>query len=468
MKSSLPNPCMVDFDYNDATARKVMPYSFSSVEIGGLISQSNRVVPISDAEKNPLDEYDAIGSLFWKASRCLMDYDIIVELGIGCVTQLAQDLSERGAMGLPISFHRVMVSNIPDYTGLLPILLPISPLLTDEPKGSLLGPSEVFSNELFNVPLWQNYRHYVFSSTLLAGSYEAKLLFGLKAKASNGFEADDNEAWEPSDPDKHGLFGAALFHSWSMLKQPSISDHAACMQFLHRLFLAISYPAKRNTHNSYFEMTPMTMNNLLLAITRLIENGAPPHWIHTFLTDVLSQDRVKLMAKPPAGSPNLLTELNDRGVEYVQPVAPARAELGALVSLWSSRFPFFASLPPQLLPPDVGRFIVKLAPNPLCLMSGPSSHNHLGLILGPRRLHLHDLRDSLMSPVTCSEFHMFSVLRKSAGMSNGNCSYYFVASKGFIDSLIKARTHYAVLIRVDDYSPVSLRTGIEMCIHLVK
>jgi hypothetical protein len=58
-------------------------------------------------------------------------------------------------------------------------------------------------------------------------------------------------------------------------------------------------------------------------------------------------------------------------------------------------------------------------------------------------------------------YHTFSVLERVAKQS-----YVFVASAKLIQDLILAKTHYAMLARVDDWSPFSLRIALESSVKL--
>ncbi len=84
----------------------------------------------------PNNVYDYVGFFFYQARRLLSEYPNVIksiELVIGDVMATSLDLKqrkeERQHLCLPTSFHRITLSNIPDYAGLLMAIVCTCPLL---------------------------------------------------------------------------------------------------------------------------------------------------------------------------------------------------------------------------------------------------------------------------------------------------------------------------------------------------
>jgi hypothetical protein len=90
--------------------------------------------------------------------------------------------SSRKEKGWPVKYHRILVSNIPDNTGMLSIFIDVMPLLY-EPTSMIDTHTE--SNILFNTGIWDDYENFLYSSTAIPDLVGIDAILGLRFMSEN-------------------------------------------------------------------------------------------------------------------------------------------------------------------------------------------------------------------------------------------------------------------------------------------
>lgn len=97
-----------------------------------------------------------------------------------------------GLRTIDADYDRMHVSNVPDYSGMLPLLLRGAPRLKRTATAALSH------NILFNCSLWKSTEHYVQNSTYLPGNGAIEELFGLRNSGGQGVFCEIR--WVPAGP----------------------------------------------------------------------------------------------------------------------------------------------------------------------------------------------------------------------------------------------------------------------------
>ncbi|KAI9353816.1 hypothetical protein BDR26DRAFT_1002677 [Obelidium mucronatum] len=444
----LPNPAMIDFDFVELMGHIELSYDLLDVaeNLNGL-----------DVPKEANDVFDCFGRLFFNSAHCFKEMNVGVELCAGDIHSLGLELTRKNSVAagmdeqsVPQLFDCILMSNIPDYTGLLNGLLIMSPLLK-KTATTTKNPAILRANVLFNTGIWKNYDHYVFSSTLLNDASETLHLLG--AKVIRGGLWGDDPCWTFATP----------------TLATDINSREQLIQWLHRLVLAISYPAPRDVRQAFFENSPLTLNTFLLAI-ETVSKHVPLHWISGFLQELMfSTKPIVAPISVPEFSPNkVVPNLKPR----VLHVAPFRQELQALVSLWSisSSSTCFSRLPLPQLPKDV-----------VCVQTPPMDRTYpaayvpksmsaaLGLLILPQTL-ADTVQYSRAGPIQglyasivikqSKDCHLFTAVQRVEGSEKEDevaLRLSFVASKAFIEGLKKEEgsRHVVIAIRTDSWEILS-------------
>lgn len=131
-----------------------------------------------DNEITRMNFFECTSLFFWHTSQALVNLAaadaVCLELNFGSVTDLCRSIQD-GHSGR--KFHRMFLSNIPDYIGTMSVFTEILPLLHPPTKSV---PSFIQSNVLYNTQLWANYSHYIYSATGIPTLGQCNKLLGLQ------------------------------------------------------------------------------------------------------------------------------------------------------------------------------------------------------------------------------------------------------------------------------------------------
>ena len=117
----------------------------------------------SDEENKRIDDGNSLASnvirYYWDVGKAISNLqdNISVEVDLGSVVDIGNETTERETNQLPTKYHRITVSNIPDYTGMQIILIKLTPMLASKIK--LITPC-IQSYVLLNTGIWTTYDDY--------------------------------------------------------------------------------------------------------------------------------------------------------------------------------------------------------------------------------------------------------------------------------------------------------------------
>lgn len=252
---------------------------------------------------------------YWHVGKALsaLSDKITLEIDLGSVIGLGPNAENRQENGLPTKYHRITLSNIPDYTGMLSVFITLAPMMAT--KSESITPC-LQSNCLLNTGLWKTYDDYVFSTTCL-GYKEAEAIFRLRVTAEEPSTWDHFTVWEQvATPHKN------LPVSYESLRQ-----------WLHRLYLSIVLPPDRDPSSVLREERPSNVNLFLLTLSSCVERlGVPPHFVASVIEDLLQKD--KLVTKATLSNDSPASALSRNNVsKKVFNLTAFRAELGNQVAM---------------------------------------------------------------------------------------------------------------------------------------
>ena len=422
------NPLMIDYTFWKEN-KDELTLSFHPADFCQAFFAMNYI----QQPKHVHDIYDFFGSIFFRVSRCFeFSNNFDIELNVGDVNKTCFMIdsawkSERIENGLLTKFHRIFMSNIADYCGLLTSFVSVVPLM----EKNCDIPCWMFSNVLLNTGIWKNYEQYIYSSTLINGSERVKEL--LDVYLVSGGIWDDFQVWGP--------------------QKFTLPSRNSLIIWLHRLFLSICYPAIRDPNAVCFEYSPMTLQVFLLTLTRLYKLGVPAHWLSSVIETLLSTSKLSTAVKPPSSSPL------DQSTAATSNITSSyldvfQQELSCLLSIWSRHpdisFPILYSN----LPDDIHTFIVTDVFIPNTLVTGTVCCPHLAMLLiHPEEeaiVEIGQFYNHVKTKKGSRRMHLFSCLKR---WKNGDIS--FSASKSFIDGL-RMENWMVIPLRIDSWKMVSL------------
>ena len=204
---------------------------------------------------------------YWHVGRALLDLSgkITLEVDLGSIVALGA--ADRDTRSLPTKYHRITLSNIPDYTGMLSVFTTIAPMLNE--KSENIIPS-LQSNCLLNTGLWKSYDDYVFSGAALAYQ-DAEAVFNLSVTD------DEPSVWGP-------------FTVWERSGSEKSLSHEDIRTWIHRLYLMLCLPPDRDCNSTMREEKPGNMSLFLLTLSRCVTHlGIPAHFVASILEDLLKK-----------------------------------------------------------------------------------------------------------------------------------------------------------------------------------
>lgn len=226
---------------------------------------------------------------YWHVGRAVADLSdkTTIEIALGSIISFGDTGNDREGNGLPTKYHRITLSNIPDYTGMLSFFVKIAPLLSL--KSKTVNPC-IQSNCLLNSGLWKSFDDYIFSTTAL-GYKEAEAVFRLKV-ADQEPSIWNMTAWEQGSDDGESVGSLPL-------------SHDELRAWLHCLFLTTILPPDRDANSLIREERASNLGLFLQTLSHCINHlGMPAHFIASILEDLLKKKtfvtKATLSNKSPA------------------------------------------------------------------------------------------------------------------------------------------------------------------------
>ena len=232
----------------------------------------------------------------------------------------------------PKRYHRIHLSNVPDYIGgSLSTFLYAVPLL--EPGNA----SYVTANCLRNPPRFKSHDHFNNEYIALSSPKDLKRLFHVRM---DPFDQPDDILIMTEYAKWHHVLVSTQF--------ADLMPRATLETWLYRLFLKLAVPVKRTMRDFTLIYSPLNLTVFLRLCGHLHNIGYPAHWLNTVL-DALLSGSVATKARPPRSDPLSIQEAKSNNTSLVQSTKPFVAELATLASLWQFALPF--GLVSQHVPP---------------------------------------------------------------------------------------------------------------------
>ncbi len=256
------------------------PEGFLTPEVISFMSQPPpdfKDAKTPDEKEEVLDSVDLHSNLiryYWHVGRAVADLSgkTTIEIALGSIISFGDTGSDREGNGLPTKYHRITLSNIPDYTGMLSFFVKIAPLLSL--KSKTVNPC-IQSNCLLNTGLWKSFDDYIFSTTAL-GYKEAEAVFRLKV-ADQEPSIWNMTAWEQDDDDGESIGSLPL-------------SHEELRAWIHRLFLTTILPPDRDANSLLREERASNFSLFLQTLSHCVNHlGMPAHFIASILEDLLKK-----------------------------------------------------------------------------------------------------------------------------------------------------------------------------------
>ena len=237
---------------------------------------------------NSVNLYTNLIRYYWHVGRAVADLSdkTTIEIALGSIISFGDTGSDREGNGFPTKYHRITLSNIPDYTGMLSFFVKIAPLLSL--KSKTVNPC-IQSNCLLNTGLWKSFDDYIFSTTAL-GYKEAETVFRLKV-ADQEPSIWNMTAWEQGDDDDQSIGSLPL-------------SHDELRAWLHRLFLTTILPPDRDANSLMREERASNLSLFLQTLSHCVNHlGMPAHFIASILEDLLKKKTLVTNATLSSKSP---------------------------------------------------------------------------------------------------------------------------------------------------------------------
>lgn len=234
----------------------------------------------------------ALTSLFfWNVSHALsqvvQDGTLEIEIRFCPINTLTQSIRlnslEREKKGWPVKYQRIRTSNIPDYTGMLSIFVDVLPLLHESTSKVH---THMESNVLFNTGLWDDYEHYIYSSTAIPTFVQVESILGLVPRTANS-------VWPQ--------------HYWTWSQGAARATRNELTTWLQRLYIMIMLPAEQDSSNGVREEYASTTATFVNVCEFLVQvRGYPAHWIVSAIDGILQGGgrKFKTRARAPSIFPN--------------------------------------------------------------------------------------------------------------------------------------------------------------------
>ena len=281
-----------------------------------------------DEDKRYLYDSTTLLDLFiqfqWNLGKSLVDLEesssLVVEVNYGSILGFGDVVrnkaEERRAAGLPISYSRIFLSNVPDYVGMLSTFIQMQPLLGEASPG--ITKSTLRSNVLMNTGLFPKYDQYIYGTLALTADQVARTLRIRVLEEDPDVWNSFNQWGQDGKPARDKPVGPGEFKTW-----------------LHRLYLQTVLPPDRDGKATVPEERPNTVDTFLRTCAFCIEGlEYPVHWVMAALDELLDlgkplKTKAALLNQSPA--PKIIPP-EKRANTYK--LAAFRAELENQLSMW--------------------------------------------------------------------------------------------------------------------------------------
>ncbi|KAI9012219.1 hypothetical protein DFJ74DRAFT_771625 [Hyaloraphidium curvatum] len=236
------------------------------------------------------------------ASACRNVWRVSFVLG-----DLSQTLEQCRLGG--ISFDRIFMSNVPDYTSSLVAHLCAARTLKRHPKAYFRY------NVLLNNSYWKSRAHALNATTLIQDDSMYPKLLGTRHLSG---ELYDDLKYAALDP----------------LAPADLASPADVKTWLSRLLLSILAPPMRESRQGFRECCPNSIHAWFRAVEGLLEIGYPKHLLVPIVDLVVAAgQRTELQARWPEESPTPLS-LSDPVPARSFDLTPFRADIRAAAASW--------------------------------------------------------------------------------------------------------------------------------------
>ena len=313
LKKWIVNPVQTDPHYFSFLDGNAPPNATNHVKEFPLYFLSDLVTPHMPQPPSYKDSENTLAKnvilYYWNVGKTLNDLSdkVHLELALGSILALGGETADRGSLGLPTRYHRISLSNIPDYVGMLSVFCMIAPLLAT--KSASITPS-FRSNCLLNTGIWKTFDDYVFSTVAL-GYKETGAIFGFKVVDEDPSTWSPFVTWERVDGHDNGL----------------PLTHEQLRTWLHRLYLTIILPPDRDPDSQIREDRASSVDLFLITLLICLKDiGLPSHFISSILEDLLKSKTLVTKASLPNVSPAPIASL-DNSIKKKYNISAFQAEL---------------------------------------------------------------------------------------------------------------------------------------------
>ena len=221
-------------------------------------------------------------------------------------------------------YHRIHLSNIPDYIGgtltsfkyALPLIWPCKE-------------SYITAVCLLNPPKWQSVAHFKNEYVGLSAPSDLEKTFHVRMSPMEDGAGDflpmaDYLRWH---------------HNHKSKTLPDLMPRHALETWLYRLFLKLAIPKERPMRDIVRIYSPLNLSAFVWLYGHLFEIDYPAHWLSGVLTSILS-GKIKTRARPPRSDPLKIREVKVDMPALDQSTAPFVMETRTLLSICQSILPF--------------------------------------------------------------------------------------------------------------------------------
>ena len=226
---------------------------------------------------------------YWHVGQAVADLSgkTTIEIALGSIIAFGDTASDRERNGLPTKYHRITLSNIPDYTGMHSFFVKIAPLLSL--KSKTLTPC-IQSNCLLNTGLWKSFDDYIFSTSAL-GYKEAEAVFRLRVADQEPSVWGNATVWEQDNDGSERTGSLPL-------------SHEELRAWLHRLFLSNILPPDRDANSLIREERASNVSLFLMTLSHCVNHlGMPAHFIASILEELIKKKTLVTKATLSNDSP---------------------------------------------------------------------------------------------------------------------------------------------------------------------
>jgi tetratricopeptide (TPR) repeat protein len=303
-----------------------------------------------------------VSKFYWNAAKAMRNIrdHLVLEVSLGGITDFGglvqYDIAKRQQHGLPTRYDRILMSNIPDYTGMLSTFTQVAPLLHDN-RDTI--PTMMRSCILLNTGIWTDkdtYSQFVFSTVALSTKKATKFL---------RFDTieDNPSAWD------HFIW-------WGPCKDQLSVTQAEVRTWLYRLYMMIVLPPDRDISCMVKEEKASTVDLFLTVCVYCMKTlGYPVHWISGVLQELLTSSGAKPLKTKALNVNETPAKIRPETKVQKYDLSPFRVELTNQMAIWieNKRLPRCLVTNDSLLKSRVSCFCIKIPGLPSeCVVS--SSH----------------------------------------------------------------------------------------------